>query len=200
MLVCQSHYFLRRQTPQIFWIAVEHFQLFVIVGKSVGNLFAAIDDRRRIPLNRFIYALGIRQVGEATARLLARVYGTLDAWRGAMTAAAKERAKYPDATRPNEVGEAYAELCNVESIGMSMADDICRFFSESHNIKVIRALEAELTVEGFATPVSSSAVAGSVSKKPDYGVVGADAGSKAKKARELGVKTLSEQEWRKLVG
>ena len=198
--------------------------------KSVGNLFAAIDDRRRIPLNRFIYALGIRQVGEATARLLARVYGTLDAWQGAMTAAAKERAKYPDATKPNEVGEAYAELCNVESIGMSMADDICRFFSESHNIKVIRALEAELTVEGFAAPVSSSAVAGktvvftgaleslsraeakaraealgakvagSVSKKTDYVVVGADAGSKAKKARELGVKTLSEQEWRKLVG
>ncbi|MBI2585009.1 MAG: NAD-dependent DNA ligase LigA, partial [Rhodospirillales bacterium] len=198
--------------------------------KSVSNLFAAIDDRRRIPLNRFIYGLGIRQVGEATARLLARVYGTLGAWQGAMTAAAKERAKHRDATKSDEVGEAYAELCNVESIGMSMADDICRFFSESHNIKVIRALEAELTVESFAAPVSSSSVAGktvvftgtletlsraeakaraealgakvagSVSKKTDYVVVGADAGSKANKARELGVKTLSEQEWRKLVG
>jgi DNA ligase (NAD+) len=199
--------------------------------KSISNLFAAIDARRRISLDRLIYALGIRQVGEATAKLLARVYGTLDAWQTAMTAAARERAKRPDATKPDEVGEAYAELCNIESIGMSMADDICRFFSESHNIKVIRTLESELTVEDFKAPKVGASpiigktvvftgtletlsraeakarvealgakVAGSVSQKTDYVVVGADAGSKARKAQELGIKTLSEDEWLKLIG
>ncbi len=199
-------------------------------AQSVANLLRAIEERRRIGLDRFIYALGIRQVGQATARLLARTYGELGAWHQAMTRAEKERRKAPDAKKPAEVGEAYAELCNVEGIGMSVADDIAAFFGEAHNVKVIGDLEAALeAVEPLESVADSSPVAGktvvftgtlermtrseakaraealgakvagSVSKKTDYVVVGADAGSKARKAQELGVTTLSEEAWLALV-
>lgn len=195
-------------------------------AQSVANLLRAIEERRRIGLDRFIYALGIRQVGQATARLLARTYGALEAWHQAMAQAAEERRKAPDAKKPAEVGEAYAELCNVEGIGMSVADDIAAFFGEEHNVKVIADLEAALeAVEPLESVAGSSPVAGktvvftgtlermtrseakaraealgakvagSVSKKTDYVVVGADAGSKARKAQELGVATLSEEAW-----
>ncbi len=195
-------------------------------AQSVANLLRAIEERRRIGLDRFIYALGIRQVGQATARLLARTYGDLTAWHQAMVQAAAERQQAPDAKKPAEVGEAYEELCNVEGIGMSVADDIAAFFGEAHNLKVIGDLEAALeTVEPLeavagGSPVAGKTVvftgtlermtrseakaraeslgakvAGSVSKKTDYVVVGADAGSKARKAQELGVETLSEEAW-----
>ena len=195
-------------------------------AQSVANLLRAIEERRRIGLDRFIYALGIRQVGQATARLLARTYGALEAWHQAMAQAAEERRKASDAKKPAEVGEAYAELCNVEGIGMSVADDIAAFFGEEHNVKVIADLEAALEavqpLESVAgsSPVAGKTVvftgtlermtrseakaraealgakvAGSVSKKTDYVVVGADAGSKARKAQELGVATLSEEAW-----
>ena len=195
-------------------------------AQSVANLLRAIEERRRIGLDRFIYALGIRQVGQATARLLARTYGALEAWHQAMAQAAEERRKAPDAKKPAEVGEAYAELCNVEGIGMRVADDIAAFFGEEHNVKVIADLEAALeAVEPLESVAGSSPVAGktvvftgtlermtrseakaraeslgakvagSVSKKTDYVVVGADAGSKARKAQELGVATLSEEAW-----
>ncbi|MEO3428641.1 NAD-dependent DNA ligase LigA [Pelagibius sp. CAU 1746] len=199
--------------------------------QSAANLMKAIEARRSIGLDRFIYALGIRQVGEATAKLLARSYATLDAWRSAMTAAYGERKEQPEARKPEEVGEHYAELCNIEGIGMSVADDLVFFFGEDHNLKVLKDLEGELTIEAVEAPAASGSpvagktvvftgtletmtrseakaraetlgakVAGSVSKKTDYVVVGADAGSKAKKAAELGVSILSEEEWRKLIG
>ncbi|WP_193367692.1 NAD-dependent DNA ligase LigA [Pelagibius marinus] len=199
--------------------------------QSAANLVKAIEARRTIGLDRFIYALGIRQVGEATAKLLARSYGTLDAWRDAMTAAYAERKEAPEARKPEEVGEHYAELCNIEGIGMSVADDLVFFFGEDHNLKVLKDLEGELTIEAVEAPAAGDSpvagktvvftgtletmtrseakaraetlgakVAGSVSKKTDYVVVGADAGSKAKKAEELGVEMLSEQEWRELIG
>lgn len=199
-------------------------------AQSVANLFRAIEERRRIGLDRFIYALGIRQVGQATARLLARTYGALEAWHQAMAQAAEERRKAPDAKKPAEVGEAYAELCNVEGIGMSVADDIAAFFGEEHNVKVIADLEAALeAVEPLESVAGSSPVAGktvvftgtlermtrseakaraealgakvagSVSKKTDYVVVGADAGSKARKAQELGIATLSEDAWLEMI-
>ncbi len=198
--------------------------------QSVDNLIRAIEDRRRIGFDRFIYALGIRQVGQSTAKLLARTYGDLPAWREAMTRAADERRAEPDARKPEQVGEAYAELCAVEGIGMSVADDLCAYFGEAHHRNVIDDLAAELTVEpleaiatqspvagktvvftGTLETVSRSEakakaeslgakVAGSVSKKTDYVVVGAEAGSKARKAAELGIKTLSEQEWFALIG
>ncbi len=199
--------------------------------KSAANLFDAIEARRTVPLDRFIYGLGIRQVGEATARLLARHYGTLTAWHDAMTAAAAERAATPDATKPGDVGEVFAELCNIDQIGLSVADDLVRFFSEADNVAVIKALEARLTIEAVAAPSTEGSpvagktvvftgtletmsrseakaraeglgakVAGSVSKKTDYVIVGADAGSKAKKAAELGVTVLSEDDWLAMIG
>ncbi|OAB60996.1 hypothetical protein AY599_18025 [Leptolyngbya valderiana BDU 20041] len=200
--------------------------------KSAENLFAAIEARRTIPLERFIFALGIRQVGQATARLLARSYGDLTSWQDAMLAAAAERRANPEeAKKPELVGEHYRELCDIHTIGMSVADEICSFFSEAHNLKVVRDLEARVSVleaerpQTAGSPVAGKTVvftgsletlsrseakasaealgakvAGSVSKKTDYVVVGADAGSKAAKARELGVTTLGEQDWLKLIG
>jgi DNA ligase (NAD+) len=186
---------------------------------SVKNLFEAIDARRSIALDRFIYALGIRQVGTATARLLARHYGTLEAWRAAMEAAA------------DRAGEAYADLVAIDQIGASVADDLIAFFQEPHNRTVVDDLTAEVTVEPFEAPVATESpiagktvvftgsletmsrseakaraealgakVSGSVSKKTDYVVIGADAGSKAAKARDLGVETLSEDDWQALIG
>ena len=184
--------------------------------KSVENLFQAITDRRHIGLDRFIYALGIRQVGQATARLLARQYGTLDAWRLAM-----------DGARSRD-GEAYEELIAIEGIGAAVAEDILEFFGESHNRDVLDDLAAVLSIAAVEAPTSDSSiagktivftgsletmtraeaksraesmgakVAGSVSKKTDFVVVGADAGSKAKKAEDLGVTILSEEDWRTL--
>ena len=198
--------------------------------QSVDNLLKAIEDRRSIGFDRFIYALGIRQVGQSTARLLARTYGDLPAWREAMARAADERRAQPEARKPEEVGEAYAELCNVEGIGMNVADDIGAYFGETHHLQVIDDLGSELTVEALEAAASDSPVAGkivvftgtletvsrseakakaesmgakvagSVSKKTDYVVIGASAGSKARKAEELGIATLSEREWLSLIG
>lgn len=186
--------------------------------KSVDNLLDAIEVRRTIPLARLIYALGIRQIGQATARLLARQYGSLAGWRVAMEAA------------ENRESEAYADLLNVDQVGGSVAGDTLAFMAESHNRKVLDDLSRELTVENFEPPAAlDSAIAGktvvftgtleimsrneakaraeslgakvasSVSKKTDYVVVGADAGSKARKAEELGVQALTEEAWLALI-
>jgi DNA ligase (NAD+) len=187
--------------------------------QSVGNLIAAIEDRREISLDRFIYALGIRQVGQATARLLARNYGTFAAFRAAMRDAADRE------------GQAYQDLINIDGIGPAMAEDLIAFFSERHNMDEVDDLGAQLTVADFEAPTAAGSpiagktvvftgslermtrneakaraeslgakVAGSVSKKTDYVVVGADAGSKARKAEELGVKILTEDEWLAMIG
>ena len=186
--------------------------------KSVENLLAAIEDRRTIPFERLIYALGIRQVGQATARLLARHYHDLPTWRRAMAAA------------QDHDSDAYAELTNIYGIGEDMAEDILGFFAEAHNRDILDRLEEELTIEATEGPAMDTPVSGktivftgaldtmgrseakaraealgarvsnSVSKKTDYVVVGADAGSKERKARELGVTILNEEEWRRLAG
>lgn len=185
---------------------------------SARNLVRAIESRRRIPLERFIYALGIRRIGEATARLIARHYGSFEAWRTAMLAAREEGS------------EARAELEGIIGIGPAIARELADFFDEPHNLATLDALAAELAIEPAEQSDSSGALAGktivftgtletltraeakaraealgakvtdSVSKRTDYVVVGADAGSKAAKARELGVSILTEQEWRALVG
>lgn len=198
--------------------------------KSVTKLFAAIDARRTIGFDRLIYGLGIRQIGQATARLLARHYGDLTTWHNAMAAAAAERAANPEETKkPELVGEHYADLCSIDQIGISVADELTAFFSEPHNLDILKGLEERLDVEALDAPAADTAVtgktvvftgtlvtmtrgeakakaeslgakvSGSVSKKTDYVIVGADAGSKEKKARELGVTVLSEDEWQAMI-
>jgi len=199
--------------------------------RSVDKLLEAIDRRRTIGFARFIYALGIPQVGQTTAGWIARHYRTLDKWRDQMRAAVKERAKHRDEVKkPEDIGEAYGDLCTIQGIGMTMAEDIVGFFAEPHNTQILDQLEKELTIEAPQAPARSSPitgktvvftgtltkmtrpeaksraealgahVAGSVSKKTDFVVVGADAGSKAGKAKELGVKMMDEDQWLKLIG
>jgi DNA ligase (NAD+) len=198
--------------------------------QSVANLLAAIEARRKIALDKFIYALGIRQVGQATARLLAKHYRTLDKWRDAMAEAQKERKKTPDEMKKAElVGAHFAELRSIEQIGFGVADEIVEFFGEKHNLAALDDLAREVTVEDFAPPAAKKSaisgktivftgtltamqrgeakaraealgatVASSVSKKTDIVVVGADAGSKAKKAEELGIEMIDEDAWLKI--
>jgi DNA ligase (NAD+) len=186
---------------------------------SARNLFNAIEARRTVKLDRFIYALGIPHVGEITGRLLARAYGSIEAFRDAMLAAARDRA-----------GEAYAELDNIEGIGPTVAEAIADFFAEPHNVEVVDELLREVRPEPLeaidhASPISGKTVvftgtlekmtrpeakaraerlgakvAGSVSKKTDYVVAGPGAGSKLKDAERLGLKVLSEDEWLTLIG
>ena len=187
--------------------------------KSIDNLFAAIERRREISLERVVYALGIRQVGQATAQLLAQAYGSFGAWRKAMTAA------------HDKESEAWKELTNTDQIGESMAEDLVEFFAEKHNREILEALAKELTIVDFEQPdVSGSPiagktvvftgtleamsrdeakaraqrlgakVAGSVSKKTDLVVAGPGAGSKLKDAEKFGVKVVTEQEYLKLIG
>ena len=186
--------------------------------QSVANLLSSIEARRKIALERFVFALGIPQIGAATARLLAKHYGTLDAWRKAM-AAAEDRE-----------GEAYGELVAIDGIGPSVAGDILGFFAEKRNIAALDALVREVTVEDFFQPDAGSPVAGktvvftgtlermtrneakaraealgakvagSISKKTDYLVAGSGAGSKLKAAKASGVAVLTEDEWLALIG
>ncbi len=195
--------------------------------KDVANLLAAIDARRTVGLDRFIYGLGIRHVGETTARLLARTYGTLDHFVAEMTAAAAEDS---DSTAAR-TGPAWNDLLSIDGIGVVVAEAIVDFFGEEHNLAVVTALRAAgvdpqpLEKQETDSPIAGKTVvftggletmtrpeakaraeslgakvAGSVSKKTDYVVAGADSGSKLKAARDLGVTVLTEDEWLSLIG
>jgi DNA ligase (NAD+) len=186
---------------------------------SARNLARAIEARRHIPLDRFIYALGIRRIGESNARLLARHYGSFANWRREML----------DAVQPGS--EARAELDNIVGIGPAIAAELADFSGEARNVETLDELAGELTIEDAArVQIAESEVAGktvvftgtletmtrpeakaraealgakvtdSVSMKTDLVVVGADAGSKARRASELGVRTITEAEWRQLAG
>ena len=187
---------------------------------SARKLTAAIDERRQIAFDRFINALGIPQVGQATARLLARHYRSLAAWRAEMQAA-----RDPDSP-------AYLALLDVHGIGEDMAADIVGFFAEPHNRDILDDLAGEVSVLDYAAPAQrmtsplagkiivftgglesmsrseakaraealGANVASSVSAKTDFVVIGADAGSKATRAAALGVKTLDEAAWLDLAG
>ncbi|MGO9006003.1 MAG: NAD-dependent DNA ligase LigA [Beijerinckiaceae bacterium] len=182
---------------------------------SVRNLFAAIAARRQIPLNRFIFALGIRHVGETNARRLARHFGTFDALRRCARAA-------------REGSEPRAEIDNIEGVGEVVAEAVADFFAEPHNEKQLDALLAHVTplpMEEMAktSPVAGKTivftgslermtrdeakaqaerlgakVAGSVSKKTDLVVAGPGAGSKLALARELGLEIIDEDDWLRL--
>ena len=203
---------------------------------SVRNLMAAIEARKTISLDRFVNAIGIPLIGEATAKILAQEYGDVDTWLEEMLKAAKERKKQPDDVKKekaaDEIGPSYGRLCNVEQIGVTTADAMCAFFSEGHNVEIIRDLRKQLTVEAVTRRVVAAdaklrdkivvftgelstmtrdaakaraeelgaKVTDSVSKKTSLVVVGENAGSKARKAAELGVQTLTEEEWVKLAG
>lgn len=186
-------------------------------GQSVQNLFAAINKRRTISLDRFIYALGISQIGAVTAKLLAKHYISLDNLKKCMVLAV------------DPLTEAYQDLLSLDGIGESTAADLVYFFQEHHNINILERLLTQIQVEDFYleisdhTPLSGKTVvftgslqtmsraeakataerlgakvAGSVSKKTDYVVIGEEAGSKAKVAADLGVHVLNEEEWTRI--
>jgi DNA ligase (NAD+) len=184
---------------------------------SVRNLFASIEARRHPPLNRFVYALGIRHIGETNARRLARHFATFDALRNTAMNAATDF-------------EARAELDSISGLGPAAIRAVVDFFAEPHNEQALDALLAEVTPEPMeavetASPVAGKTivftgslekmtreeikaqaerlgakVAGSVSGKTDLVVAGPGAGSKLNKARELGIEVIDEDAWLARIG
>jgi DNA ligase (NAD+) len=184
---------------------------------SVRNLFAAIEQRREIALERFIFSLGIRHVGETTALALARGYGSWKAFHDACVKVAKGDE------------EAAAEMDALDQIGETVIEAIQAYFGESHNRRIVERLIQQVKILDAEKPKVDSAVAGktvvftgtlekmtrdeakasaerlgakvsgSVSKKTDYLVAGPGAGSKLAEANKLGVKVLTEDEWVKLI-
>ncbi len=185
---------------------------------SVRNLFAAIEERRRIALERFIFALGMRHVGETTALALARGYGSWKAFHDACLRVAKGDE------------EAMTEMDALDQIGDTVIASIKAYFGESHNRGIVERLTKEVTILDAERPKSNSAIAGktvvftgslermtrdeakamaerlgakaagSVSKKTDYVVAGPGAGSKLAEAKKHGVEVLTEDEWLKMIG
>jgi len=185
---------------------------------SVRNLFNAIESRRQIALERFIFALGMRHVGETTGLALARGYGSWDAFHDACLKVA------------NGDEEAIAEMDALDQIGDTVIKSIADYFGESHNRGIVERLTREVTILDAEKPKSNSAVAGktvvftgtlermtrdeakataerlgakvssSVSKKTNFIVAGPGAGSKLADAKKHGVAVLTEEEWLKLIG
>ncbi len=187
---------------------------------SVDKIFKAIDARRTVPLDRFLFGLGIRHIGETTAKDLAKAYGSIEA----LTAAAMA------AVVGGPGSDAYREIDDIEGIGATVVDALIGFFGEPHNAEQVTQLLHEITVAPFVRAVASDSavagktvvftgtltrlarseakaqaerlgakVAGSVSKKTDYVVAGSDAGSKLDAARALGVTVLTEDAWLALI-
>ncbi len=185
---------------------------------SEKNLFESINNRKEIDFNRFIYALGIRQIGEATAKRLAGVYENIETLQDMMIKASDEQSA------------EFNDLIAIEDIGPAVARDLVDFFAEDHNLDILEKLKKEITIKPFEKPENQDSpvtgktvvftgtltqmtraeakakaetlgakVSGSVSKKTDFLITGEDAGSKLKKAQEAGVTILTEQEWLDLI-
>jgi DNA ligase (NAD+) len=187
-------------------------------AQSVAKLFAAIEDRRTPPLNRFIFGLGIRHIGETNARLLARHYGSFEALQAAVMASA-------DATSPER-----QELDAIDGVGPTVVEALLQFFAEAHNQEMLGRLLTQVTPQPLEAVASVSPVAGkivvftgalermtrdeakamaerlgakvagSVSSKTDLLVAGPGAGSKLKDAAKHGVEVIDEAGWFDLVG
>ncbi|MGJ4994227.1 NAD-dependent DNA ligase LigA [Bradyrhizobium sp. HKCCYLS3077] len=185
---------------------------------SVRNLFNAIDARREIALERFIYALGMRHVGETTALALARGYGSWESFHDACLKVAKGDE------------EAIAEMDALDQIGDTVIKSVAAYFGEDHNRGIVERLTREVKILDAEKPKRNSPIAtktvvftgtlekmtrdeakataerlgakvsGSVSKKTDYVVAGPGAGSKLKDAQKHGVQVLTEDEWLQLIG
>jgi DNA ligase (NAD+) len=187
--------------------------------KSVAKLFDSLDKVKSPPFERFIFGLGIPQIGEVTARKLAMFYGDIGSWQKAMI----------EAMVPNS--QAQQDLLSIEDIGPSVAQSLVDFFAEEHNLEEIAKLNRVLTVQPYKNEVLADAplagkilvftgtmekmsraeakataermgakVAGSVSAKTSILVASADAGSKLKEAQRLGVQVVDEDEWLEMVG
>ena len=186
---------------------------------SAQNLFDSINIRREISLARFIFALGIRQIGQSTAKLLAKTYTDY----GTLQATISEAA--------DQDSEAYTSLISIDGIGPAAVTDLINFFKEPHNLAELQRLQKNLTITPFQAPKNTlnspiadktivftgtltqmtrnaakakaesmgAHVSGSISQKTDLLIAGEKAGSKAKKALELGVKVISEDDWMSLI-
>jgi len=187
-------------------------------AKSASNLFFAIRDRKKISFDRFLYALGMKHIGETTAKIIARNYLSFKAFMQSAIASQDKKSI------------EYKHLTNISGIGTTAGDAIVDFFNNDHNVKVIKELISLIEISDFVPTYSTQSkiagktivftgaldkmsrgeaktkaeslganVSNSISKKTDYVVAGDSAGSKLKKARDLGVTVISEDDWFKLI-
>lgn len=214
-----------KQPGDIFRLVRQKDALLKLEGwgaQSVDNLLHAIDEKRTITLSRFIYALGIRRIGERNAALLAQHYNNFENWLRSMRALQDKK------------NEDYEILSAIMGIGPGIADELTAFFHEPHNESVLNDLATQLTIENATSNIAESTenhklsgetlvftgtlhtmsrpeakaiaerlgahVTETVSKKTTLVILGEKAGSKAKKAHELGIRTVNEEEWKNIAG
>ncbi|MBU6139966.1 MAG: NAD-dependent DNA ligase LigA [Proteobacteria bacterium] len=192
--------------------------------KSIENLFLAINQKRQIPLEKFIYAIGIRHVGETTAKLLAQHFKSARNFLDVMLSLSKH-----DSVSLRQAQSDYVELVSIDGLGEKMVEALLDYFCDERNLKMVLDLEKHLQIQDSVQKNLDSKfagksviftgalekmtraeakkkaedlgmkVVGSVSSKTDFVVAGSDAGSKLKKAEELNLKILSEEDWLELL-